>query len=111
MGMLGWKGAGLVKSPRLQPSHSSTDTRIISSHPKVYSFFIIIIYYYYYFPKKILLEMPLCAVTQGYLHSITHLPLPQMWRENDTLGSEAQLDANPSLTSPRTNETLSGERL
>lgn len=75
MGMLGWKGAGLVKSPRLQPSHSSTDTRIISSHPKVYSFFIIIIYYY--FPKKILLEMPLCAVTQGYLHSVTHLPLPR----------------------------------
>lgn len=40
-------------------------------------FFFIIIYYYYYFPKKILLEMPLCAVTQGYLHSITHLPLPR----------------------------------
>lgn len=35
------------------------------------------ILFFFFFPKKILLEMTFFAVTKGYLHSITHLPLPR----------------------------------
>lgn len=74
-----------------------------------------VFFFYYYYLLLFSKENPpgdaaLCCDTGLFAFRYTPPP-PQMWRENDTLGSEAQLDANPSLTSPRTNETLSGERL
>lgn len=81
MGMLGWKGAGLVKSLRLQPSHSSTDTRIISSHPKVYSFF-----YYYLLLLLFSKENPpgdaaLCCDTGLFAFHYTPPPSPDVARK------------------------------
>lgn len=76
MGMLGWKGAGLEqsweKSLRLQLTFCVAQlhkhqNNLLSSKG----------IFFFPFPKKILLEMTFFAVTEGYLHSITHLPLPR----------------------------------